>query len=252
MRNIDRNISLSPLLRDVACWVINVLFVCYLVFFWFSNDRNQSASRAMKAWRPSTAVSSAPALSETLLTDAGVQGPNERNIYVEKIQYYKIHGRTFDQLWRDIELRGPVDEQGMHWHGATRWDVRWNYNFSPSLFDCSVIEASVHTDATIEMPEWVEMETAPYFMRRAWNEYWNKLLEHERGHAQNGRDAAAQVQSQIEGLAPSATCKELRARVASTGTAQVRIGREMDDTYDAATQHGAKQVMWPEDEVGAN
>jgi len=129
--------------------------------------------------------------------------------------FYDISGNTAG------EIRDALAQEGPHGYwGYTNWYVHWS----------AACEISVKIDYTI--PRWLNRDTAPAPLRDEWDRMLKNLWRHERGHAEHGLKAAAEIEASHCAGDPHDITD--------------RWARE-DKVYDEETDHGARQgVRLPE------
>jgi len=85
---------------------------------------------------------------------------------------------------------------------------------------------------SIEMPRWVERDTASPAEQREWDRFYRALLAHEKGHERRALTSARRLYARL-----------LRTRARDLETAfengKARIQAE-SDAYDAVTHHGLR------------
>lgn len=122
---------------------------------------------------------------------------------------YEISGSTTAELADQMAALGP--EGGWAY---TKWYVSWTG-------DCNV-----SVEITYTYPEWTDRDEADESVVDAWDAMMEALETHEAGHAENGMNAAREV----EDAGCPADSEQMVARWA-----------EEDITYDAQTNHGYTQ-----------
>lgn len=122
---------------------------------------------------------------------------------------YEISGDSTDALATQMSELGP---QGS-W-AYTKWVVNWTG-------DCTV-----SVDVTYTYPEWVDRDDADQEVIDSWDEMMDSLKTHELGHAENGMNAAQEV----EEANCSADSQDIVAKWAN-----------QDKIYDDETNHGYTQ-----------
>jgi predicted secreted Zn-dependent protease len=122
---------------------------------------------------------------------------------------YDIWGTT------SAELRAQMNKHGPRGNWAyTDWYVTWTPNCRVSL------------RITFTFPHWINQNDATNALRVEWTHMLTNLQTHEQGHAQHGRNAAAEVEaSGCHGNPKSITDKWAR----------------QDKVYDDQTDHGRTQ-----------
>jgi predicted secreted Zn-dependent protease len=76
---------------------------------------------------------------------------------------------------------------------------------------------------------------------QAFAHYSEKLLLHEKGHAQNAIDAARRIDEGIAALGPQSSCVDLGRAANRLGYSLIEAAKQWDIEYDLRTRHGATQ-----------
>lgn len=133
--------------------------------------------------------------------------------------FYDITGNTAG------ELRDAMAQEGPHGYWAyTTWYVHWSAG-------CDI---SVKIDYT--MPRWLDRDTAPASLRDEWDQMLKNLWRHERGHAEHGLKAAAEIEV--------SHCADDPHDITDKWANE-------DKVYDNETHHGARQGVSLPDLPGA-
>jgi predicted secreted Zn-dependent protease len=123
--------------------------------------------------------------------------------------YYEIQGRSAAQLKKQMARRGPKG----FW-AYTTWHVRWTGDCRVSL------------EVSYTFPRWTNRDGASASLRQRWDRMITNLMLHERGHEQNGRNAAREIDG---------------SRCAGDPMAIIRKWANQDKVYDKQTKHGVTQ-----------
>ena len=91
------------------------------------------------------------------------------------------------------------------------------------------------------MPRLNPDSSAPAALARTFDEYAEKLLAHEDGHAQNGIETGKRIEAAILGMQPHPTCDELSRAANAEGDRLIKEANQADRDYDARTEHGRTQ-----------
>ena len=126
-----------------------------------------------------------------------------------RTNYYPVQGTTVEQLRTEMNRNGPMG----NW-AYTNWYVSWS---AP----CKVTLRVVYT-----YPRWINRDAASASFRQYWDKFMASLQVHEKGHEQNGRNAAPAVD---------------KARCNNSSGAIVQKWVNQDKIYDATTNHGTTQ-----------
>jgi len=158
----------------------------------------------------------------------------------EIITYYDVSGTTAAELRTSLSSLRPTSKKDGHgYDGFTRWSVYWRYTYRNGTPGCTIASVSSTVEVMITMPRLAANAPAP--LARAFTEYTEKLLLHERGHGQNGIDTARRIEDGIRILPPQRTCDELGRIANALGESRLKDGASLDVEYDARTQHGRTQ-----------
>jgi predicted secreted Zn-dependent protease len=169
----------------------------------------------------------------------------------ERFEYYDVDGMTADEIRADLNRRGPTDSvERRHFDAVTHWHVRWRYTYTQGGRSCKIKSVSTVVQVTYLFPRLADPTSAPADLRLAFSQYLERLLVHEKGHAQNGIDIAARIEDRIRHLPPAATCTALGEIANESGHALIKEAIQRDVDYDAETQHGKTQgARFPRDNL---
>ena len=96
--------------------------------------------------------------------------------------------------------------------------------------------ASLDVKIDITFPRLKTDETTSPSLVKAFASYTEKLMVHEKGHAQNAIDAARKVEAGILALPPERTCDALRVKANDLGHALVKEANRADIDHDRLTR----------------
>lgn len=176
------------------------------------------------------------ALIQGLMTPTG----SARSEVVETLSFrpYAVSGDTITQVRREMDRYRPQQHDAL-----TTWHVTWRFEFRRKLGLCFIDTVNTKLDIVYILPE---LKTADPGVNRSFDAYWERLKLHEDGHARIGRIIARRIHTGMAALGPYASCLQLEQVANGLGHRLVREGAEMDEAYDAKTDHGATQgARWP-------
>lgn len=154
---------------------------------------------------------------------------------------YAIAGDTAAELVEAMRAQNLVDPAGDAAFALTTWNVVWNYKWVTSGGKCGIGDLAVKVDVVTTLPSWDPPTTADRRLIDNWKRFTDALILHERGHAQNGLDRAAEVAAAMARVDPRPTCNALESTADAAGAAIINDGQEWDVSYDAETKHGVTQ-----------
>jgi predicted secreted Zn-dependent protease len=159
----------------------------------------------------------------------------------ERFSYYDVSGSTVQELRADLSRKRPSDKEGARYDAITRWHIRWNYRYQPAGRLCEIQKPSVTVEVTILFPRLKDAGSTPAQVVQAFAHYTEKLLLHERGHAQNAIDTAGKMERELRNLRPRASCNVLQEHANGLARSLVKEANAWDVDYDLRTRHGATQ-----------
>jgi predicted secreted Zn-dependent protease len=160
----------------------------------------------------------------------------------ERLVAYPVSGRTPSELRLALADSGLVDNSGAQSAALTKWHVTWAYTYGPGPSgDCELSRIRVALRVITTMPEWDPPPAADPDLVESWEHFENALIFHERGHALNGLDLAAEILAALRNLRPSDNCDRLASRANTKANGYLADAQDDDRAYDRATDHGATQ-----------
>jgi len=153
----------------------------------------------------------------------------------EHFHYYQVKADSNDTLLTAINKASPVRYKGEVRHGYTDTHVKWNYRWKAGNGVCRIKHVSVDLTVTYTLPELITTSAAT---RKTWNQWFAKLLIHERGHKTVALKVAEEIETTLYGLPVMATCQQLSDVANSTAYALLDQAQLRHDQYDKDTNHG--------------
>lgn len=160
----------------------------------------------------------------------------------ESVDYYDVAGATAREVRAAMNRDGPIaSNDSKRYDAVCRWNVSWKFQYRSSANSCAIASASTEVKITIIFPRLKTDETTSASLVKAFATYSEKLMVHEKGHAQNGIEVARKIEAGLMALAPEPNCDALRTKVDNLGHAFTKEANQADVEYDRVTQHGATQ-----------
>ena len=146
---------------------------------------------------------------------------------------YPVSVQPPQTLKQALNAATPIRENGLVFHGHTKWWVKWNFRWvrQPSG-RCAITSVAVDLSTQMQLPQLVQ---APAAERERFNRFLPRLTKHEEGHRDNGRAAAAEVERRITQLPEMSSCELLEATANDTGRHVVSEYNQRDRQFDDAT-----------------
>jgi predicted secreted Zn-dependent protease len=129
--------------------------------------------------------------------------------------YFRIGGRTAEELDRELEKNGPLTHTTGHRHpGVTEIKFGGDVTYVEKGGECAVGGTRVTLRTHITLPRWSNRGKASSDLGFIWDTLSADIKRHEERHAEIARNHARQLERELQALRPSATCDALERRVA--------------------------------------
>lgn len=129
--------------------------------------------------------------------------------------YFRIGGRTAEDLDRELEKHGPLTRATGHRHpGATEIKFGGDVTYVEKGGQCSVGGTRVTLRTRIMLPRWSNRGKAGSDLGFIWDTLSADIKRHEERHAEIARNHARQLERALEALRPARTCDALEKDVA--------------------------------------
>jgi predicted secreted Zn-dependent protease len=163
--------------------------------------------------------------------------------FTEHQTYYKINGKTAEELRSQMTNVGPLDGE-THVDAKTSWNVTWNFTWhydTPYQNPCYLTSIHVNTDITYLYPDWINQAEGNPALQTKWKDYLATLDSHEKEHANNGKLAGEEIEKALKNLPQMPNCKVLQDTVNETAKKIISQHNEWDIKHDTETQYGKSQ-----------
>ncbi|MDE1158533.1 MAG: DUF922 domain-containing protein [Neorhizobium sp.] len=151
--------------------------------------------------------------------------------------YFRIGGRTADDLDRELDKRGPETHVEGHRHpGATQIKFGGDVTYVEKGNRCSIGGVRVTLRTKIILPRWANRNRATADLGFIWDTLAADIKRHEERHAEIARNHARRMERDLLALRPQADCDALEEKVA-------------DLTRDALAAHDADQLRFDQVEA---
>jgi predicted secreted Zn-dependent protease len=158
-----------------------------------------------------------------------------------RVSTYEIGGASVAEARQTMARMGRADNAGRRWAGYTTWRYSWRWEYE-TLTSCQIKNATVTLTLQVDVPVLSEAAQQDSTMR-AWYEGWfNRLFEHEAGHATLARDGAREIYQRIRML-QGASCDDVGNRANQLARQMLDTFNDRQRAYDATTLHGARPAV---------
>jgi predicted secreted Zn-dependent protease len=131
--------------------------------------------------------------------------------------YFRIGGRTAEDLDRELEKRGPMTRSTGHRHpGATEIKFGGEVTYVEREGRCAVGGAKVTLRTHLILPHWSNRRRSEKDLAMIWDALSADIKRHEERHAEIARNHARMLERQLKALPANKSCQALEQRVAET------------------------------------
>jgi len=155
-----------------------------------------------------------------------------------KFDYYRVEVSA-GESWQDKVIpASPVNPYA----GYTTPDVKWEIDTTAQPDGrCTITNVRVELGLTVLLPR---IETTDAEASAQASRYYEALKEHEMGHVEIWRKAAAAIDSQLATIPPSADCNKLYIYAGEYSDHYQLMASEQDRAHDNADEYSRVQNSW--------
>lgn len=136
-------------------------------------------------------------------------------VITKTYSYFRIGGRTAEDLDKELEKRGPVTRTTGHRHpGATEIKFGGDVTYVERGDRCSISGARVTLRTHLVLPRWSNRGRAAADLGFIWDTLSTDIKRHEERHAEIARNHAYQLERELLALRPNRNCDVLEKQVA--------------------------------------
>ena len=155
--------------------------------------------------------------------------------------YYYVDGPSATVLAAQLDQNGPVESDGKHYAGRTRWDIQWKFRHEQQGTSCYMKHAAVAVGIAQTLPKWRGESKGSASLKARWRKFIDALQRNEDGHKEHGLKAAGEIEAAMLAIKPAGNCEDLEAAANAAAQAIVAKFQALDEEYDRKTDHGRKQ-----------
>lgn len=136
-------------------------------------------------------------------------------IITKTYSYFRIGGKTAEDLDRELEKRGPLTHNtGSRHPGATEIKFGGEVTYVEKGSRCSIGNVKVTLRTKIVLPQWSNRRRATGDLGFIWDTLSADIKRHEERHAEIARNHARELERDLHNLEPTRGCDALEKQVA--------------------------------------
>jgi len=154
--------------------------------------------------------------------------------------YYPVDGLTASQIRDALDRNTPVRKNGKTFDAYTRWNVAWQFYWTPdNSGTCRITSVSTTVRIHYTLPRLQANADRPLGLESRWKQFIAALVAHEKGHAALGVKAAREIERRLAQIEERDSCHQLEADANRLAEEIIAQYARIEDQYDADTDHGA-------------
>ena len=147
------------------------------------------------------------------LIAVGIAGPAAAANVVKSYSYFRIGGRTLDEIEDQLAKRGPeVKTTGLRHPGATRMSFSTRIGYQQKADSCRIVSAVVTVKARVILPVWRQRRRADEDVRIFWDTLSADIKRHEERHVEIARNHARELEDTLGRIGTQANCQIAAAK----------------------------------------
>lgn len=157
----------------------------------------------------------------------------------ERTTFFMVKGKSFDELNRQLGMKGPDLGRGARHAGSTDVSFMSDPTYKTVTGGCTIDHARVKLDLHTLLPRWSPPANSPRETRVLWKTLRDDIATHEAEHSRIAKSWLKRIEAELRALPAEKTCPAMEAKV--NGTIRSLLKRHEADqlAFDAAE---AKQI----------
>jgi predicted secreted Zn-dependent protease len=166
-------------------------------------------------------------------------------------RFYVVRGATISAIRGSLDRSTVwVDPKGGAFDAGTTWWYSWRWANDRDEIACRATSPTLEVKLEMVLPMWRQARRADPATIDAWERYAASLWQHELGHVDRAVATAADLMQTLREATPAPDCAALGRQIDSALRGQLAALELEQDSYDAATDHGATQgAIFPPERV---
>ena len=163
----------------------------------------------------------------------------------DETHFYEVHADDVYTLIDALDHSHPGSQQGKGAHSRTHYALSVRYTAVAAGEGCQWENMGVEVDLSTWLPEWKNPPDKPESLIEQWSPFLQGLEDHEAGHRDLAREAAAELSLALDSLDVSRfsalPCRSLHREVSRLQTRTLMRLALNQRRYDRRTRFGATQ-----------
>lgn len=157
-------------------------------------------------------------------------------------RYYDISPKTPEEIQIEMTRQSPLKRVRGAFNtrtiwARTDWEVKWSYLTIGNIDRCQIDDVKVRAHIVYNLPR-LSQDVSDQNTIEAFNRYLKALTAHERTHAQNGINAARDIEKAMNKIPPQRDCLMIARITKRIGKHYINKYVYEDQRYDYMTHNG--------------
>lgn len=158
-------------------------------------------------------------------------------ILKEGFYHYPVSGSNKKQLAMSAKLRSPAKP----FFAKTDMKIGFQGNYKSGRGYCYLDNVKITANITYVMPK---LEKSNYAMQSFFNNWYQRILFHEKNHGKIAKEAAYKINNELSQLKRERSCEQLKLKVNNIFTRYNQEKKIKNAAYDKRTKHGKTEGAW--------
>jgi predicted secreted Zn-dependent protease len=158
--------------------------------------------------------------------------------FTEKYDFYHVHPYSKADILISLNQATPISENGEKFHGYAYSSVKWNFRWKYNSKSCWITSVDTDVNTAYTLPK---LGTNIVDVNEIWEQWYPKLVLHEKGHHKLAVKMAKKIESAISDMPAETNCSALEKKANAIGHGYISELDVLNKQYDQRTSHGKTQ-----------
>jgi len=166
---------------------------------------------------------------------------NAETRFSTSYEFFDIGGTTIEELWYDIETKGPGKGRGHA--GYTTFDLENEVKYRRENGMCSIANIIFTMHSTVQLPNWTDKNKSDRNMQIYWQALFSDVKRHEEEHVRIAHEAIIDLQKKSAALKPQKSCNTIAKQVTLLAQRNRSALNRAQNIFERAEMRGQRKRM---------
>jgi len=153
----------------------------------------------------------------------------------ERYDFYDIYPYSKAEMLDSLNNKTPISKNGEKFHGYAYSDVKWRFRWKYNKESCWITSVNMTVDTKYTLPK---LSTSVDGVNEIWNQWYPKLVDHEKGHHKLAIKIAKKIDNSILLMSSESKCSTLEKKANAIAYGYMSELDLMNLEYDQHTNNG--------------